>query len=78
METINNGFRGLETRVFLLSENRKTPKATAATCGAGQTLQCGISDSQSTLAASVRIPEAADKSAAEFLAKIIGTSASKW
>jgi hypothetical protein len=43
METVNNGFRGLETRVFLLSENRKTLKDTASTCGAGQTLQCGIS-----------------------------------
>lgn len=72
IELLNNGFRGLEKRITTLSENARTPKAAtwAGVAAAAAAVQAPVAVPQSRPAVRVRIPEAANKSAAELLAKV--------
>ena len=72
IELLNNGFKGLEKRITTLSENARTPKAAtwAGVAAAAAAVQTPGAVPQSRPAVRIRIPEAANKSAAELLAKV--------
>ena len=72
IELLKNGFKGLEKRITTLSENARTPKAAtwAGVAAAAAAVQTPGAVPQSRPAVRIRIPEAANKSAAELLAKV--------
>jgi hypothetical protein len=65
IELLKNGFKGLEKRITTLSENARTPKAATWAGVAAAALQTPVVVPQW-----IRIPEAANKSVAELLAKV--------
>ena len=69
-DTIKHGFKSLEKKIETLIEGPKVPKATIWASVAAAAVQAPRMAPQARPAVRVRIPEAANKSAAELLATV--------